>query len=114
MSRRASVARVTAKPGSFDALLMETRRFLAQIDAEQGTELFAVNIARDMPNTLWFYEIYRDEDAFEAHVSSDAMRAYAAVLDSLAESEIEVHSLEPDTVRASGPVAKLSEGETGR
>jgi quinol monooxygenase YgiN len=99
MSRLASIARITARAGQFEALLEETRRFLTQIDSEDGTEFFAVNVAADTPDTLWFYEIYRDESAFQAHVSSEAMATYAAALGALAEPDIEVHRVMPEAIR---------------
>jgi quinol monooxygenase YgiN len=114
MTRIATLARIRARPGQFEALLEETRRFLTQIDSEEGTDFFAVNVATDTPDTIWFYEIYRDESALQAHVSSEAMATYAAALGSLAEPDIELHRMAPEAIRGSGPVTELPEREAGR
>lgn len=61
-----------ASAEKFDALVAET---LTQIRTrEPGTLIYAVHTVDDKPLERFFYELYRDRDAFDAHESQPHTR----------------------------------------
>ena len=70
MSDLAIIATMVLTPGvrdKFVAHLTEhRRRCLAQ---EPGTFVFEILLPHDAPDTVMLYEIYKDEAAFEAHMT---------------------------------------------
>ena len=72
--------RFTCKDGAsaraYDRLVAQT---VAGIRAhEPGTLVYAVHTVRDEPLQRIFYELYRDEEAFEAHEAAPHTRRYLA------------------------------------
>jgi quinol monooxygenase YgiN len=75
--------RLVARPGRRDEVLEAFAPFLAAVEREPGTEMFTANVARDDPDMLLCYEVYRDGDALAAHRDSDAVRDLVARLGDL-------------------------------
>src|SRR5450755_4490461 len=72
--------RFTCKDGAsaraYDRLVAQT---VAGIRAhEPGTLVYAVHTVRDEPLQRIFYELYRDEEAFQAHEAAPHTRRYLA------------------------------------
>lgn len=45
------------------------------LDAEPGTVVHVIHQAKDDPDTVIFYELYSDQEAFDAHSSGEALKA---------------------------------------
>jgi quinol monooxygenase YgiN len=72
----AVVARLSAQPGRRDELVEACRGAVAGAAAEEGTLEYRLHLDASDPDVVWFYERYRDRDAFDTHSHSDGMRAF--------------------------------------
>jgi quinol monooxygenase YgiN len=89
MAKVSMLARLKVKDGKGDELVKAFGPIFEQVDREPGTEVYALNRAKDDPNVFWFYELYTDDSALAAHGSSDAMTKVGPSLGPLiAESEL--------------------------
>ena len=97
MSKIAVTARLEAKPES-NALVLEVARALVASTADEaGTEVYVLNQDPNNPNVFWFYELYSDQAALDAHLGSAAMAdAFGKLADALAEPPA-LHVLTPLT-----------------
>jgi quinol monooxygenase YgiN len=77
--------RLTAKPGRRDDLLASFDALFDAVADEPGTEVFAMHAARDEPDVVCFYEVYRDADALAAHQASPALKEIVGALGDLVE-----------------------------
>lgn len=77
-----------ASAEAYDTLVAET---VEQIKAhEPGTLIYAVHTVKDQPLQRIFYELYRDEDAFDAHGAAPHTQRYLAARDQyLASTEVD-------------------------
>jgi len=72
------VARWEAKDGQADKVADILSRFLPEAQREPGAKLFLISRAKDNPAQFLFYELFADEDAFEAHQESAHFKTYVA------------------------------------
>lgn len=72
--------RLVARPGRRSELLDAFAPLLAAVEDEPGTDVFAVHTARDDPDALLCYEVFRDDAALAAHRESEAVRTMVAEL----------------------------------
>jgi len=77
MARVVIFTRLTARPGARDALLVQLQRFGEAVRAEPGNEAFEVYAARDLPDLVVGYEVFRDDAALTEHRASPATKAMA-------------------------------------
>jgi quinol monooxygenase YgiN len=56
-----------ASPGEEGAVAAILSRFAPQARAEPGVESFVIHRSRSEPSKFFFYEVFKDEDAFAAH-----------------------------------------------
>ena len=83
MARIIIFTRLRAKPGRRDALSAALDELARSTRAEPGCEVFAVHAARDEPDVILGYEVFRDEDAVTAHRATDAVAIARERLDEL-------------------------------
>ena len=89
MAKVAIFAKLTAQPGKRDEAAAALGPLFERVDQEEGTEQYVLHEDLGDENVLWFYEMYSDGDALEAHGSSDAMKqTFGAVGELLADTEI--------------------------
>ena len=89
MAKVSMLAKFTVHDGKGDELVSAFSALFDQVDKEPGTEVYALNRAKDDPNVFWFYELYTDVEALGAHGSSETMAKAASVFGPLiAESEL--------------------------
>jgi quinol monooxygenase YgiN len=99
MGKVAVLAKLVAHEGRGDELVAAFEELFEQVEQEAGTEVYALNRSTKEPDVFWFYELYGDRDAFQAHGSSDAMqRAFAVLGPLMASSELVIG----EPVRAKG------------
>jgi quinol monooxygenase YgiN len=98
----AAIAKLTATEGQRDALVKVMEQLVDAVADEAGTELYVLNLDAAEPDVIWFYELYRDNDALTEHGSSDAMKAVMGQLkgSGLTAGRAEMHFLTPH--RAAG------------
>lgn len=83
MSRVVIFTRLTAAPGKRDALRDALDQLAVATRAEPGNEVFVVHPARDEPDVILGYEVFRDDDAVTAHRATEAVARARAQLDDL-------------------------------
>ncbi len=68
--RRCMLVRLTSEDGKRAALLDMLNTYTDGLAEEPGTEVFMVSLDPEDPNIVWLYEIFKDEDAENAHRAS--------------------------------------------
>jgi quinol monooxygenase YgiN len=61
------VAKIKAKQGSEQQLEQAFRAMISKVRGEPGTETYVLHRSVQDPTTFVFYEVYKDQAAFEAH-----------------------------------------------
>ena len=95
MSKIAVIAKLTAKEGKRDEVIAVMTEMVGAVNAEAGTEIYALHTQADDEVTIWFYELYTDGDALTAHGSSEAMAASGPKLKGLLAGRPEIIKLTP-------------------
>ncbi|WP_316188895.1 MULTISPECIES: putative quinol monooxygenase [unclassified Bradyrhizobium] len=72
------VAQWEARDGEADCVAEILSRFLPEAQKEPGAQLFLISRAKDNPAQFLFYELFRDEAAFQAHQESAHFKTYIA------------------------------------
>ncbi len=72
------VAQWEAREGQADRIADILSRFLPEAQSEPGAKLFLISRAKENPAQFLFYELFRDEAAFEAHQESAHFKTYIA------------------------------------
>ncbi|MCS5718480.1 antibiotic biosynthesis monooxygenase [Herbiconiux sp. CPCC 205763] len=68
--RKVLVAEFTALPGEEEAVAALLAGFAVQVRAEPGCVEFAPFQLAEQPSRFFVYEVYRDDDAFAAHIGA--------------------------------------------
>ncbi|MFB4353987.1 putative quinol monooxygenase [Microbacterium sp. LS_15] len=76
-------ATFTARPGEGDRVATLLAEFAEHVRAEEGNVVFDATRLVDDPDRFFVYEVYRDEAAFQAHLSSPAGVPFNAALQDL-------------------------------
>ncbi len=74
------VARLKAKQGSEKVLEEACRTMVPKVRAEAGTETYICHRSVPDPSVFLFYEVYKDQAAFEAHGNSPYMADFLKAL----------------------------------
>jgi quinol monooxygenase YgiN len=64
-------AEFTVKPGSEARVAEMMRELTAKVRSEPGNELFLPYTRESNPREYFVFEVYRDEAAFQEHISAD-------------------------------------------
>jgi quinol monooxygenase YgiN len=72
------VAQWEAKEGQADKVADILQRFLPEAQRDFGAKLFLIGRGKQNPAQFLFYELFRDEAAFEAHQASAYFNTYIA------------------------------------
>lgn len=83
VSRIVIFTRLTAAPGTRAALRDALEQLAVSTRAEPGNEVFVIHEARDEPDVILGYEVFRDDEALTAHRASEAVAQARAQLDDL-------------------------------
>ena len=67
-------------PGFEEELKKATIALAAETRKETGSELFLIHTRDDSPQTIFFYEIYQSEEAFQEHKAYDYTERYLELL----------------------------------
>lgn len=84
MAEIAMIVRLPAAEGKVDELLGAVGKLVAATEDEPGTVQYVSHTEEADPSAVWFYEVYADKAAFDAHAGSaamaEAMGAFAGLL----------------------------------
>jgi quinol monooxygenase YgiN len=80
-------AEFTVKPGAEERVAEMMRDLTANVRAEPGNVEFAPFTEKAGPRHYFVYEIYRDDDAFKAHISAEYGRVFNSELAGLIEED---------------------------
>ena len=95
MGRIIIFTRLTAASGKRAALRDALDELAVSTRSEPGNEMFVVHEARDEPDVLLGYEVFRDEEAVTAHRATDAVaQARMRLDDLLAEPPVITYALD--------------------
>jgi quinol monooxygenase YgiN len=95
MAKVAVIAKLMAVEGKRDALVEALRGLVAGTQSEVGTLAYVLNTDTADADTVWFYELYTDQDALTAHSASDTMKSVGRELAPLMAGRPELHILTP-------------------
>jgi quinol monooxygenase YgiN len=95
MPKVAMIAKLTAADGKRGELAAVLEKVFPAVEQEDGTEVYALHDDVSDANILWFYELYRDNDALGVHGSSDAMKEVIGGLGGLVGAAPEMFMLQP-------------------
>jgi (4S)-4-hydroxy-5-phosphonooxypentane-2,3-dione isomerase len=73
MSEVAYIAKLTAADGKRDDAIAALGRLVDAAESEPGTLHYVLYADTTDSTTIWFTELYADEEAFQAHMSGPAM-----------------------------------------
>jgi quinol monooxygenase YgiN len=90
VSKIAVFATIKAKPGKGDEVAAALATMFPTVEAEEGTEVYALHRVEGDPDTILFYELYADAESLGAHGGSEAMKAVGAGLRDLAEGRPQI------------------------
>jgi quinol monooxygenase YgiN len=88
-------ARIPAQPGRRDELVKALEAAIDNANTEEGTLTYILHVDDKEPDTVFFYELYTDQDALTAHGSSDFMKELGKSLRDLAGGRPELQILTP-------------------
>ena len=78
-------AKVKLQEGKAEEFIEAVRVMQAKVLNDPGAIQYNLHRSTTDPNEFLFYERYEDEDAFDYHLSTDHLKALAAVIDPLME-----------------------------
>jgi len=90
----AVIARITARPEAADEVEAALRTLVDAAVAEDGTVEYILNREGDS-GSFWFYEVYDDEAAFDAHGQNPALAEAFSSFGRLLAEPPELHVLTP-------------------
>jgi quinol monooxygenase YgiN len=95
VSRIVIFTRLTAAPGKRAALRDVLDQLAVSTRAEPGNEMFGIHEARDEPDVMLGYEVFRDDEALAAHRATEAVaQARERLDDLLAEPPVITYALD--------------------
>lgn len=100
MSQITYLVKLTAAEGKLDEALAALGKLVDAAETEPGTLQYVMHTDPSEPDVIWFYEVYADEAAFEAHAGSSAMAEAMGALAGLLGGAPDMRRL--DVVRAAG------------
>ncbi|MEU9184701.1 putative quinol monooxygenase [Streptomyces sp. NPDC048484] len=84
------LAEFTAREGAQDEVSRLILEYAEKVREEEGNITFDVYTRSASPRGFWIFEVYRDEDAFQAHVKAPYGGPFNAALVPLIEEDASV------------------------
>ncbi|MEU1850520.1 putative quinol monooxygenase [Streptomyces sp. NPDC019990] len=84
------LAEFTAREGAEDEVARLIRDYAQKVREEEGNLTFDVYTKAAHPRAFWVFEVYRDEDAFKAHLNAPYGAPFNAALTPLIEEDASV------------------------
>lgn len=93
--RRCLLVRLTCQDGMRPAMLDVVNTYADGLAEEPGTEIFMVSLDAESPSIVWLYEVFKDEEAEEAHRSSPGFARMMTTMPELLASPPAILRMEP-------------------
>jgi quinol monooxygenase YgiN len=84
------LAEFTAREGAQDEVSRLLLEYAKKVREEEGNIAFDVYTKAAAPRAFWIFEVYRDEDAFQAHLKAPYGAPFNAALVPLIEEDASV------------------------
>ncbi|WP_045561193.1 putative quinol monooxygenase [Streptomyces sp. FxanaA7] len=84
------LAEFTAREGTEDEVARLIQDYALKVRAEEGNLTFDVYTKAAAPRAYWIFEVYRDENAFQAHLKAPYGAPFNAALTPLIEEDASV------------------------
>jgi len=88
--KKTLLAEFTARQGAEGEVARLIRDYAAKVREEEGNLAFDVYTKASAPRAYWIFEIYRDEDAFQAHLKAPYGGPFNTALAPLIEEDASV------------------------
>jgi quinol monooxygenase YgiN len=85
--KKTLLAEFTAREGVRDEVARMIVEYAGKVRAEEGNLAFDVYTKASHPRAFWIFEVYRDEDAFQAHLNAPYGGPFNAALVRLIEED---------------------------
>ncbi len=95
MSQVAVVVKLKIKESQRDAMTEAVKPGIETAKGEVGTRFYAFHHDAVEPNTVWFYELYADQDAANLHMGSEAFKSWSKTLAPFVDGAPELSFLTP-------------------
>ncbi len=95
MGQVAVAVKLTIKEGQRDAMTAAVMPGLETAKTEGGTITYIFHHDVADANLVWFYELYADNAAFDAHMKTEAFKTFSASLAPFIAGAPEFHILNP-------------------
>jgi quinol monooxygenase YgiN len=95
MAQKAILAKIPAKPGMRADLVKAAQAAIDNANTEPGTTYYILHEDDKDADLLWMYELYTDEAARDAHLSSDGMKALGPIMGPFVGGKMELIFLTP-------------------
>ena len=73
MTQTSVFVKLTARPGSRDAVVAALETMLPTVQDEAGTLVYSFHLDASNEDVVWVFELYTDGDALGVHAGSPAM-----------------------------------------
>ncbi len=93
--RRCMLVRITCQPGMRPAMLEILNSYADGLQEEPGTEIFVVSLDPDDESIVWLYEMFKDDEAQNAHRASTGFADMMASMPELMNGPPAVLQMEP-------------------
>ncbi|MFI5820620.1 putative quinol monooxygenase [Streptomyces rishiriensis] len=99
--KKTLLAEFTAREGAQEEVARLIGEYALKVREEEGNLVFDVYTREAAPRAFWIFEVYRDEDAFKAHLNAPYGPPFNAALVPLIEEDASVLTfLNPLTTNA--------------
>ncbi|KOG32487.1 putative quinol monooxygenase [Streptomyces resistomycificus] len=88
--KKTLLAEFTAREGAEDEVARLIRDYARTVREEEGNLAFDVYTKASAPRAYWIFEVYQDEDAFQAHLKAPYGGPFNAALTPLIEEDASV------------------------
>jgi len=95
MSKVVVAVKLRIKSGQRDAFTEAVKPGLATAQSESGTLTYIFHHDAVDADVVWFYEMYADQDSLNAHMGSDAFKAFSKSLGDYVDGAPEFNFLTP-------------------
>lgn len=95
MSKIAVIAKLSAAPGKRDELVSVLQELVEGVASEEGTLVYGLHTSNTDDTSVYFYELYSDQAAQDAHGKSPTMAAVGPKLAGLLGGMPELTQLTP-------------------
>ncbi len=80
MSKLTLIAKLTAAEGKAEELSAALSNMIAAAGEEDGLEIYSVHADASDEDVFYFFELYRDQAAFDVHGKGEGMKAAMGAL----------------------------------